>query len=620
MPSSAPIEPAISETAASAPFFSGSLAHRTKLDATDLRNIAILALLTFLLNITGLGALEYFRHTEADRTLIAWEMYESGDYLVPKLLHSVILTKPPLYYWTLAAAMHLFGGVSEWIARFPSVFFSVLFAILQYVVARKAGGSRDFAILSSLMLITSFTMFQQSTVAEIDLLYGLISAVAFSLAYFASIRASVPLLLAAYASAAVAFLAKGPPVIFFFLAGQFFFSLALLRKRRLTNEFFSFRETLLWNVLGAVLFTAIVSTWLAFVASRVGWDELGRQFRVEVLDRIASETHNPRGGGYYFGALFLGLMPWTPVFVSGLFLVLYRRSKNLPIPELDSIPGGLFTLFNAIYLGAAFAMLSIAEGKSIRYLFPVHFCAVYLTAIYLPIVARSKIMPWLIRLCFAIAVVLTIGIPIAAFTLRLPGVEMISVLRAASTLTLLFGLLAYACFKSKGTAIIFMIFICMLGARRGQMLVYAPNRNHERGVKPIVEAIDHDLPPGAVLYNVELFERWINYYLKHHGRESYRLSPEEAKNPRAVNGRVYLLLHHEEESWRIEQLREVDPTVKVIEEFNRRKAHFLLVEADAAALKHLQPHEGFPTKPSHPWYTDPARAAATASPPEHEGE
>ena len=165
-----------------------------------------------------------------------------------------------------------------------------------------------------------------------------------------------------------------------------------------------------------------------------------------------------------------------------------------------------------------------------------------------------------------------------------------------------------------------MLVLCMFAARDAQRFIYAPYRNFERSVKPIVAKIESDLPPGAVLYNVELFERWINYYLKHKGRESYRLSPEEANNPRALNGRAYLLLHHDEESWRVEQLREVDPTVKVIEEFNRPKAHFLLVEADAAALKHLKPHESFPTKPSHPWYTDPARAAETAAPPEHEGD
>ncbi len=605
----------VDEPRAASGFFSGSLAVPLALDAKDFAIAFLLAGLTFALNIIGLDALEFFRHTEADRTLIAWGMYESGDYLVPRLIHSVILTKPPLYYWTLAGAMNLFGGVSEWIVRFPSVVCSALFAMVQYFTARKAGGSREFAAFSTIILVTCFTFFVLSTMAEIDLLYGLLSAISFSLAYFATVRASGPLLLTAYAAAGLAFLVKGPPVIFFFIAGQFFFNLAIYKNRArfLSAQFFTPRAFVIWNLLGGLVFVAVVSSWLVFVASVVGWPELGRQFRIEVLDRVMSETHNPRGGVYYFGALAQGFMPWTLLLVAGLIVAAHCVWKKKRIPEFDSLPGSLFLIFNASYFFSAFAMLSVAEGKSVRYLFPAYFAVAHLTAYLAPAVARTRLLKFLYQFGFIAGLLIGVaGISAVPLT-DLAGVPRSSVAIAGVLLAAAFGLLSMASFQESARMTVAALILCMFTVRIGQTMVYAPNRNESRSVKPIAAGINEILPPEAVLYHVEVFERWITYYLKQLGRETYRLSPEEAAAPRAVNGRAYLLLHHEEESWRVDQFRQIDSTFKIIGEFKTQKDQFYLVEADPTILPQLQPHQAFPTKPSKPWYMNEARAMSTSA-------
>ncbi len=606
-----------------------------KLDGRDWATAIALAALAFTLNIIGLDSLEYFRFTEADRTLIAWEMYESGDYLVPRLLHSVILTKPPLYYWVLAGSMHIFGGVSEWIARFPSVLYSALFAMLQFAVMRKAGGTRELAILSALVLICSFTFFQQSSVAEIDLVYGLLSAAAFSLAYFAVERKSMWILLSAYAAAGVAFLAKGPPVIFFFAAGHTIFTLCRLRGERNDQPRHPERSegpsrppstsaTILrlvaQNLAGLLVFLAIILTWLALLtqSAEVSWPDLAAQFKTEVLDRALKETHNPRGPFYYVGTFTAGLAPWSPIFYAGIILLFLHRRKKLPIPAITPPPLRTFALFNAVYFGAGFLMLSIADGKSIRYLFPVYFCAAHLTAIFLPLVLRSAIMPWFYRLAALLGGVVSLGVLATMFRFKIPGVETETLLTAAMVLAFASAFLAWSAVRRNARETLAAIVLVMFAVRIGTTTLFYPYRNSIRSVRPIVERVDELMPQGAVLYNIELFERWINYYLKHRGRESYRLSPEEAASPRTTNGRAYLLLHTAEEGWRVDQLREVDPTVKVLQEFSRRKNRFLFVEADAAKLAYLKPREFFPTKPSPPYYNDPAKAGTVPPAPEHD--
>ena len=58
----------------------------------DWKLVLGLSLYALCLNLYGVWALEFFRHTEADRSLIGWEMLQSGEFLVPHLLGSVILT------------------------------------------------------------------------------------------------------------------------------------------------------------------------------------------------------------------------------------------------------------------------------------------------------------------------------------------------------------------------------------------------------------------------------------------------------------------------------------------------------------------------------------------------
>jgi 4-amino-4-deoxy-L-arabinose transferase len=69
----------------------------------------------------GLGRRGLFESDEGRYAAVALEMVESGEWIVPRFdPQAVHLSKPPLFYWALAASMAAFGK-SEWALRLPGV-------------------------------------------------------------------------------------------------------------------------------------------------------------------------------------------------------------------------------------------------------------------------------------------------------------------------------------------------------------------------------------------------------------------------------------------------------------------------------------------------------------------
>ena len=59
---------------------------------------------------------DYVRHAE-----VAREMIRSGEWVVPHLNGEVYIDKPPLVFWLIALPSSIYGGVTPFLARLPSV-------------------------------------------------------------------------------------------------------------------------------------------------------------------------------------------------------------------------------------------------------------------------------------------------------------------------------------------------------------------------------------------------------------------------------------------------------------------------------------------------------------------
>ena len=78
--------------------------------------LSFLAWLAFFYNLGNIGLID---ETEPIFAETARQMVETGDWITPYYNGETRFDKPPLIYWLMAIAYHLFG-IHEWSVRLPS--------------------------------------------------------------------------------------------------------------------------------------------------------------------------------------------------------------------------------------------------------------------------------------------------------------------------------------------------------------------------------------------------------------------------------------------------------------------------------------------------------------------
>ena len=133
----------------------------------------------------GLGSSAKLSYHEAFVAQAAREMIASGDLLTPTVGGLPWLEKPPLAIWLVALNGKIAGGVSEAVARFPSVV-----AALALVLTVAAMASRRFGpsvgLLAGLIQATTAWTVTRGRLAEADIM--LAALVAATLAAFDRLR------------------------------------------------------------------------------------------------------------------------------------------------------------------------------------------------------------------------------------------------------------------------------------------------------------------------------------------------------------------------------------------------------------------------------------------------
>jgi 4-amino-4-deoxy-L-arabinose transferase-like glycosyltransferase len=292
---------------------------------------------------------------ESQEALVAWEMVESGDWILPRVNGELMPSKPPFYHWLVTSFSAFTGGVDELSARLPSIVAAS--ATVALVCAVGASRWQPLAgVIAGVVLATSPEWAKWATTARTDATFTFLLTAALLLGE-RWLRAADPRALLALAVATGgATLAKG-------FAGAGLVSLVLL---------FEIWRRGTWRLLrplpvlaAAVLFGAIAGSWYAAAFLREGSEFFHKHI---VLENVLRFFPNEEGGPsrqharlYYVPMIFGGMLPWSlalpPALLRG-----HRERLN----------AGAFSGYLVTWALVVFLVCTAASGKRTNYVLPLY--------------------------------------------------------------------------------------------------------------------------------------------------------------------------------------------------------------------------------------------------------
>ena len=316
--------------------------------------LLFLLALCFMQFFWRLGEAPFYTRGESREGLVVWEMYKTGNWVLPIINGDYVPFKPPLFHWIGVLVAEITGRVDEFSIRFPSALFASLGVLVIY-----AGGARlwneQTGRLAAFILVTNSQWWRAGTLAQVDMALAFFTTATLLLFYYMyrEERYSLFYSICLAFLLACATLAKGPlgclvpsliVIVFLWLRGDF----AFLRK-------------LHW-VAGATSFLLVAGSWYALALWQGGAAFFIRQIVEESLGTAAGDYGRHQPYYYFVPVFFLNLAPWSFFFPPLLFF-LYRRRRDLLNDHL---------LFPLVWLVSVFLFFSLALGKRGIYILPLY--------------------------------------------------------------------------------------------------------------------------------------------------------------------------------------------------------------------------------------------------------
>lgn len=309
-------------------------------------------LLWTILLLTGLWCRPLWPVDETRAVSVAWEMWQAGDCLVPRLNGAPYSHKPPLLAWSIHALWWLLG-VGEWQARLAGPLYGLGCLWLTETLGQHLWpDDRHTANAAPLMLLalplwavwTSLNLYDMPTC--FFTLWGLLGI------WKAAQQASW----AAWAWVGIALggglLAKGPAVLVMLLPIGLFAPVWAEPKPAK-----SWRHWYLGLAAALALGVGLALLW-AWPAGLAGGEAYQRMiFWGQTAGRVSQSFAHQRPVWWYLLALPLAGLPWM------LWPPLWRAGKTL---KRDG--GTRFVLTQSL---SALLLMSVVSGKQIHYLLPI---------------------------------------------------------------------------------------------------------------------------------------------------------------------------------------------------------------------------------------------------------
>jgi 4-amino-4-deoxy-L-arabinose transferase-like glycosyltransferase len=324
-------------------------------------HLPALAALCALVFFYGLGSLPFLGPDEPRYAQVAREMYDSGDWITPRLAGIHWFEKPALTYWLAALGYTLFG-VSEFAARVGIALLSSAGVFLLYVFGRRLH-SAQFGYLSAAALATCGLWIGFARGATFDLPLSVCLEAAL-LCFFLwerqadRTKGSNALWWLFCLALGGAVLAKGLVGIVLPAA---IIGLYLLLARRLLIVL---QPRLLF--FGVLFFLATAALWYGPMLWRHGQEFIDEFFIAHHFQRYTSNKFkHPQPFYFFFVVVLAGSFPWTPLWLLNLGHT-WREWRSLLKDDTQRL-----RLFLWLWVLVPLAFFSFSGSKLPGYILPV---------------------------------------------------------------------------------------------------------------------------------------------------------------------------------------------------------------------------------------------------------
>lgn len=324
--------------------------------------MGLVCLITFFYAI---GAHDLWGPDEVRYALVAREMAERGDYIVPHLNGEVYLEKPPLVFWltnVFAQGLHF---PYETAARLPAAFASLITVLLVWAYASRRWDGWT-GLLAGLLLVTNPTVFWFGRSGMLDSVLTLATTVATLAGVHALDTRSrwLPWFGLVGAGLAAAALTKGPVGFLVPLLVIGSYGIATHRGRRAAVGL---------GLSGALAVLCVLPWWIAAHSQSGGQYGSMSELWHQTYGRAVQGYSHAHSVYYYVLQLLPGWLPWS-LFLPG---AVWTAAKTRGRPDWAA---WRLPVFWAVL---PFVALSLIVSKRERYLLPLYPGVALMLALYL---------------------------------------------------------------------------------------------------------------------------------------------------------------------------------------------------------------------------------------------
>jgi 4-amino-4-deoxy-L-arabinose transferase-like glycosyltransferase len=359
---------------------SGAVVLSRNILPSRLWGIALISGICLAIFFWGLGSVPFYDKGEPREGLVVWEIWTTGNWILPLRAGVDIPSKPPLFHWIGALASKAMGRLDEFTVRFPSALLATVGVLLTYLVGAHLWG-QGAGVAAAIALATSFEWWRAATSARVDMtltLFMLLSFLYFLFLYRAGGGKGKAFIFAVLLGLST--LAKGPvgailPILTVFVFLWCRHDLAFLKR--------------LHPALSVSAFVAVAGSWYLLALWQGGERFFLRQIVHENLLRPLGGIGHHQPFYYFIPALFLNMAPWS-LFFPLLALFVYQNRRRLAEEEL---------LYPLVWFGTVFIVLSASVGKRTVYILPLYPAVALLFGAWWEKVRRGEFpRPGLVRL------------------------------------------------------------------------------------------------------------------------------------------------------------------------------------------------------------------------------